>query len=75
MKTQKYKTTGNRGLFDEQDTYEKLSAIGNPLERITLVIDFEMFRKRIRDDEELDNISLKKLLDMYEKYVPARFRY
>lgn len=36
--------------------------------------DFEMFRKRDKDDEDLDSISLKKLLELYEKYVPARFR-
>ena len=40
----RYKTTGNRGLFDEQETYQKLSAIGNPLEMISKVIEFEMFR-------------------------------
>jgi len=45
MTGQKYKTTGNRGLFDEQDTYQKLSDIGNPLEKISKVIDFEMFRE------------------------------
>jgi len=45
MTSQKYKPTGNRGLFDEQDTYEKLSEIGNPLERISKVMDFEMFRE------------------------------
>ena len=45
MTAQKYKTTGNRGLFDEQDTYQKLSAIGNPLEMISKVVDFEMFRE------------------------------
>ena len=44
MTAQKYKTTGSRGLFDEQDTYQKLSDIGNPLEMISKVIDFEMFR-------------------------------
>jgi len=44
MKTQKYKTTGRRGLFDEQETREKLTSIGNPLEMISQVIDFEMFR-------------------------------
>ncbi|RCK72448.1 MAG: hypothetical protein IGBAC_0522 [Ignavibacteriae bacterium] len=37
--------------------------------------DYEMFRKRDRDDEDLDSISLKKLIELYEKYVPARFRY
>ncbi|HAL65097.1 MAG: Transposase, IS4 family [Bacteroidetes bacterium 38_7] len=47
MRTQIYKTTGNRGFFDEQDTYQKLSAIGNPLEKISLVVDFEIFRKSL----------------------------
>lgn len=37
--------------------------------------DFEMFRKRDSDDEELDELSRRKLLEMYEKYVPERFRY
>jgi len=41
---QKYKTKGNRGLFDEQENYEKLSALGNPLEKISKVVDFEAFR-------------------------------
>jgi len=41
---QKYKSTGNRGLFDEQENMSKLSAKGNPLDRISKVIDFEMFR-------------------------------
>jgi IS5 family transposase len=44
MKTQQYKTTGNKGLFDEQEIYQKLSAIGNPLDLISRVVDFEMFR-------------------------------
>lgn len=42
-----YKTTGNRGLFDEQETIQKLSAIGNPLERISQVLDFEVFRNSL----------------------------
>jgi len=32
-------------LFDEQDTYQKLSAIVNPLEMTSKVVDFEMFRE------------------------------
>ncbi len=39
-----YKTQGNKGLFDEEFTRERLSAIGNPLEAINKVIDFELFR-------------------------------
>ena len=49
MKTQLYKITGNRGLFDEQEIYKKLSAIGNPLEKTSKVIDFELFSKTLED--------------------------
>jgi IS5 family transposase len=44
MKAQTYKKTGNKGLFDEEETCQKLSSIGNPLEMIGKVVDFEMFR-------------------------------
>ncbi len=40
-----YKTQGNKGLFDEEFTKERLSAMGNPLEAISKVIDFELFRE------------------------------
>ncbi len=39
-----YKQKGNKGLFDEEFTIQKLSKIGNPLEKISEVIEFEMFR-------------------------------
>ena len=38
---------GNIGLFDQQEICQKLSFIGNPLETISKVIDFEIFRKSI----------------------------
>ena len=41
---QEYKATGKKGLFDEQFNIERLSAIGNPLEKIDNIIDFEAFR-------------------------------
>lgn len=44
MRQRIYKFTGRKGLFDEQDTAAKLSPIGNPLELIMKVVDFEMFR-------------------------------
>ncbi len=47
MASQKYKTTGSISLFDDQETYQKLSAIGNPLEKICNVVDFEMFRETL----------------------------
>ncbi len=30
--------------------------------------DFEMFIKRDKDDEDLDEISKKRLMELYEKY-------
>lgn len=47
MKTQKYKKTGNIRLFDEQEICQKLSNIGNPLELISQVVDFEIFREKL----------------------------
>ncbi len=47
MESQKYIITCNISLFDEQETYQKLFAIGNPLETIYNVVDFEMFRETL----------------------------
>jgi len=55
---QKYKSTGNRGLFDEQENLSKLSTKGNPLDRISKVIDFEMFRELL--ESGLLNVNKKK---------------
>jgi len=52
-----YKLRGNKGLFDEEFTIERLSAIGNPLEAITTVIDFELFRELL--ERKLLNTSKK----------------
>ncbi len=49
MKKQFYKSQGKKSLFDEQFTIERLSEIGNPLEAISKVIDFEMFRITLED--------------------------
>lgn len=38
------------------------------------LFDFEMFHKRDKDDEELDEMSRKRLVELYERYVPERFR-
>jgi transposase, IS5 family len=57
MQAQKYKKTGNRGLFDEQETHQRLSSIGNPLEMISKVIEFEMFRDML--EAELLNTNKK----------------
>jgi hypothetical protein len=36
--------------------------------------EFEMMRKRDRDDEELDEITRRRLSEIYVRYVPERFR-
>jgi IS5 family transposase len=44
MTSQVYKAKGNKGLFDEEFIVERLSEIGNPLDKISTVINFEFFR-------------------------------
>ena len=34
-----------KGLFDEEFTKDRLSTIGNPLEKISKVVDFELFKE------------------------------
>lgn len=57
MASQVYKTKGKKGLYDEQFSIERLSEIGNPLEKISNVIDFEMFRNTL--EEKLLNTNKK----------------
>ncbi len=47
MASQKYKTTDSISLFDEQETYQKLTAFGNPLVKICNAVDFVMFRESL----------------------------
>ena len=44
-----YNSQGKKGLFDEEFTIARLSSMGNPLEAISKVIDFEMFRPSLED--------------------------
>ena len=47
---QKYKATGYLTLFDEEERQQRLlSKIGNPLEKLSNVIDFEMFLDELED--------------------------
>lgn len=43
----KYKATGKQTQFDAENAAQKLSKIGNPLEKLDSMIDFEMFRSRL----------------------------
>jgi len=57
MKPQKYKSQGKKGFFDEQFSVEQLSEIGNPLEAVSKVVDFEIFRSTL--EEKLQNTNKK----------------
>ena len=59
-----YKTRGNQGLFDDEFTKERLSAMGNPLESISKVIDFEMFRESL--ESKLLNTNKKNNAKPYD---------
>jgi IS5 family transposase len=43
----RFKPTGRVSLFDKDETSDKLSKLGNPLEKLHNVIDFEMFRSEL----------------------------
>jgi len=47
MQTVEYKCVGRVGLYDKDETSAKLSKLGNPLEKLGKVIDFEMFRSEL----------------------------
>ena len=36
--------------------------------------EYEMMRKRDRDDEDLDELARHRLTELFVKYVPERFR-
>ena len=55
--SKKYKSKGKIGLFDKQFAKEQLSEMGNPLEAISKVIDFEYFRPIL--EEKLLNTNKK----------------
>lgn len=42
---QTYKNQGNISFFDNEENLEKLNELGNPLEKLSKTIDFEMFRE------------------------------
>lgn len=44
MKKRSYKSKGKLGLFDKDEAVELMTELGNPLEKLSKVIDFEMFR-------------------------------
>jgi len=50
MSVFKFKQIGRISLFDTNETSEKLSKLGNPLEKLHNVIDFEKFREILEEN-------------------------
>ena len=79
MSIQVYKSMGKKGLFDEQFIQERLSAIGNPLEMISNVIDFEAFRNtleaKLLNTEKKNNAGAKPydLVMMFKIMILQRY--
>ena len=42
-----YKKQGNITLFDNEETMEKLNSMGNPLDKLSKVVNFEMFMETL----------------------------
>ncbi|CUS96309.1 hypothetical protein JGI3_00902 [Candidatus Kryptobacter tengchongensis] len=61
-------------------TYAEQKKMIEELQRISYRLkgkdkyDFEMFLKRHKDDEDLDSLSMKRLREIYEKYVIKKER-
>ncbi|MBR1766341.1 MAG: IS5/IS1182 family transposase, partial [Bacteroidales bacterium] len=57
-----YRQQGNMGLFDNEGTLQKLNQMGNPLDKLAKVVDFEMFRETLEDGllkEHMTNAGAK----------------
>lgn len=48
-KTTIYRKPMDENLFEEELTVAALSAMGNPLEQLAALLDFEMFRPELED--------------------------
>ena len=57
-----YRQQGNMGMFDDEDTLEKLNRMGNPLNKLARVVDFEMLCETLEDGllkEHMTNAGAK----------------
>jgi hypothetical protein len=58
---------------EQRKMIEELKDYSRKMSRYDLE-EFDMYVKRDKDDEDLDNLSRTRLKELYEKYVPARLR-
>jgi IS5 family transposase len=75
----KFKPVGRIGLYDNEENKAKLSKLGNPLEKLGNVIDFEMFRpeleKHMLNHDKKNNAGCKPhdVVRMFKLVLLKRF--
>jgi hypothetical protein len=62
MSKNKFKSRGRVVLSDKETSSLKISKLGNPLEKLDKVIDFEMFREEL--EKELLNQNKRAIRDI-----------
>ncbi len=50
-----YKIQGKKGLFDEQFNVDRLTELGNPLAKVSNIINFESFRNELESTQKKSN--------------------
>lgn len=66
-KTTTYRKPKQESLFEEEFTLEALSALGNPLEQVSALVDFELFRPTLEKTlltEECKTLAGRKPIDV-----------
>ena len=64
-----YRRPMGENLFEEEFTIEALSQMGNPLERLSSLVDFEMFRPVLEEvllTKECKTPAGRKPIDVYD---------
>ena len=62
-KTKIYRQQKDENLFEEELTIDALSELGAPLEQLSSLVDFEMFRSALEDVFPLVNHNIKTFLN------------
>jgi hypothetical protein len=82
VKTQKYKKNGNKGIFAEQETFQKLVQMSNPLDKISNIIDFMIFRgvleKYLFNSDKKNNAGASKrfsLISVFYRGIKAKWNF
>ena len=56
-------------LFDEENRYEQITKLGDPLEKLNSLMDWEMFRAKLTKVCQKENYTIHNLLQHQTLYV------